>query len=305
MKIFVCPNCLNVRTLKNCKCQMDIKNEFNIYNFIDWNIKSDFDYVTDYYLKVNKIQEELARKIKENLDVQIILDVGCGEGDLSLELGKLGFDVISIDIAKSGLVYLSDEAKDLDNVYVVRADAYNIPLIDNSVDLVIANNLFHLLISPERVLEEIHRVLKKGGYFIQISESAKSYFLENGNTYKKIKELYNKNYWLIVRELGYKQKQYNEDFNIFLSIGNLFKYKTRLETNPVRYFGILNVERYLLRERNRTDYAKFDIPYDVHRKVHKELVEIIEKEFGEGNKDISLNYEGETINIIDVYQKED
>ena len=51
MKIFVCPNCLNVRTLKNCKCQMDIKNEFNIYNFIDWNIKSDFDYVTDYYLR--------------------------------------------------------------------------------------------------------------------------------------------------------------------------------------------------------------------------------------------------------------
>ena len=61
------------------------------------------------------------------MDVQIILDVGCGEGDLSLELGKLGCDVISGDIAKSGLVYLSDEAKDLDNVYVVRADLIIFP----------------------------------------------------------------------------------------------------------------------------------------------------------------------------------
>ena len=53
------------------------------------------------------------------------------------------------------------EALDVTNkLTLIKTDANNIPLASEKVDLVVVNNLFHLLNNPQNVLNEIYRVLR-------------------------------------------------------------------------------------------------------------------------------------------------
>ncbi|ASJ09324.1 ubiquinone biosynthesis protein UbiE [Thermococcus siculi] len=86
------------------------------------------------------------------------LDLGCGTGNYTLELKRRGFDVIGLD-ASEGMLEIA-RSKGLN---CVRGDAYNLPFPDNSFDLVLSVTMFEFIHEPEKVVREIHRVLKPGG----------------------------------------------------------------------------------------------------------------------------------------------
>ncbi|MBN3037059.1 MAG: methyltransferase domain-containing protein [Candidatus Diapherotrites archaeon] len=88
-----------------------------------------------------------------------ILDAGAGEGRLSVELKKRGFDVSACDILLENRFPQDIEYK--------RADLNEgIPYPDNYFDVVTCVELVEHLEDPWHLLTECNRVLKKGGAIV-------------------------------------------------------------------------------------------------------------------------------------------
>jgi ubiquinone/menaquinone biosynthesis C-methylase UbiE len=95
------------------------------------------------------------------------IDVGAGTGLLTLALAERVEHVWAVDIARRMCDYLSTKASSagLDNIEVAVGSAVTLPLVDESVDLVVSNYCFHHLSDPDKevALREAWRVLKPGG----------------------------------------------------------------------------------------------------------------------------------------------
>lgn len=96
---------------------------------------------------------------------QLVLDLGCGQGNLSLELLGAGTEVIGVDISP-GMVDVARRRAELyrptERARFLVADAGNLPLADSSVDMVVGKWVLHHLDSATAV-REIRRVLRPGG----------------------------------------------------------------------------------------------------------------------------------------------
>lgn len=90
------------------------------------------------------------------------LDLGCGEGRLSRELGARGYQVVGLDTSPT-LVRLAQEA-DPAGEYVV-ADAAAIPFPDSAFDLALAFFSLHDMDDMTGAVREAGRVLAAGGRF--------------------------------------------------------------------------------------------------------------------------------------------
>ncbi|MDH3527367.1 MAG: methyltransferase domain-containing protein [Gammaproteobacteria bacterium] len=97
-----------------------------------------------------------------------VLDLGCGAGvDLcvaALLVGAQG-TVIGVDItpAMVQLARLHAIQAKLENIIVHEASIEQLPLPDNSVDIIISNGAINLAGSKQKVFEEAWRILRPGG----------------------------------------------------------------------------------------------------------------------------------------------
>jgi arsenite methyltransferase len=99
-----------------------------------------------------------------------VLDLGSGGGiDVILSARRVGptGKAYGLDMTDEMLA-LAEENKrrgGLENVEFLRGDIEQIPLPDNSVDVIISNCVINLAADKDRVLREAFRVLKPGGRF--------------------------------------------------------------------------------------------------------------------------------------------
>jgi SAM-dependent methyltransferase len=102
---------------------------------------------------------------------KIVLDLGCGTGDLSVILAKRGARVKAVDVSPASVEVARRRAKvnhvsDLMSVEVM--SAYNLMFADSTFDFVVGKAILHHL-DLEKARNEVIRVLKTGGqaYFIE------------------------------------------------------------------------------------------------------------------------------------------
>ncbi len=98
-----------------------------------------------------------------------ILDLGSGTGRNANYLASLGNEVIGIEISKEAIKISESEAKK-NNVtvkYIKKSIGEPLPFLDKSFGIVLDITTSNALTEKERkiYLSEVHRVLKKGGYF--------------------------------------------------------------------------------------------------------------------------------------------
>jgi len=93
-----------------------------------------------------------------------ILDVGTGNGSLSLVLAELGHDVIGIDLSEGMLSVAKKKAKERGvNPDLRIGDAESLEFNDESFDAVVSRLVLWTLPDPEKAIGEWRRVLKPGG----------------------------------------------------------------------------------------------------------------------------------------------
>jgi len=101
---------------------------------------------------------------------EIVLDLGSGGGiDVLLSAQRVGptGKAYGLDMT-SEMLALANENKckaGAENVEFLKGEIENIPLPDNSVDVIISNCVINLSADKDRVLREAFRVLKPGGRF--------------------------------------------------------------------------------------------------------------------------------------------
>jgi ubiquinone/menaquinone biosynthesis C-methylase UbiE len=103
----------------------------------------------------------------------LVLDVGCGDGLSTFDVARLADQVIGFDISTDQLSLAAARAEQerVRNVSFMVADADAIPLVDDGVDGILCYGTLHHLPDPQRAIEEVARVLRKGGRYLGVENN--------------------------------------------------------------------------------------------------------------------------------------
>jgi arsenite methyltransferase len=101
---------------------------------------------------------------------EVVLDLGSGGGiDVLLSAGRVGptGKAYGLDMTDEMLALANENKRKagVTNVEFLKGEIEDIPLPDNSVDVIISNCVINLSADKDRVLREAFRVLKPGGRF--------------------------------------------------------------------------------------------------------------------------------------------
>jgi ubiquinone/menaquinone biosynthesis C-methylase UbiE len=108
----------------------------------------------------------LARRTAEQIPLHSkVLEVAPGPGYFAIELAKLGdYEIAGLDISETLVeIACANAAKAGVQVDFRRGDASNMPFADETFDFLLCRAAFKNFSEPKRALEEMHRVLKRGG----------------------------------------------------------------------------------------------------------------------------------------------
>jgi len=90
-----------------------------------------------------------------------ILDVGCGDGQLTARIAAAGVDVRGVD--SSSAMVAAARAR---GVAAEEAGAEKLPWEDGEFDAVFSNAALHWVREQDAMMAEVHRVLRPGGRFV-------------------------------------------------------------------------------------------------------------------------------------------
>jgi SAM-dependent methyltransferase len=121
------------------------------------------------------IFEHLYRRVAEDVTEEtaarglghrpVIVDLGCGPGDLVVAISRRLRDarIVGIDLSPSMLLWAGRHATTDGRLRFMVADAADLPFDDASVDLVVSTLSLHHWAEPSEAFAEIARILRPGG----------------------------------------------------------------------------------------------------------------------------------------------
>lgn len=97
-----------------------------------------------------------------------VLEIACGTGIISLEISYKVKQVYATDISSSmiKIAIAKAEQKEIDNIRFSVQDGYSLNFENHKFDVCIVANALHIIQEPEKVLQEVKRVLKPEGLLI-------------------------------------------------------------------------------------------------------------------------------------------
>lgn len=136
----------------------------------------------------------------------LVLDMGCGTGNYTLELAKHGVKVIGMDSSIEMIVFAKkrSEKEGLKANFVVgRTEA--MPFRDNVFSGVSGITVLCFVSNPEAVIAEAKRILKQGGELVLGEVNSLSYWA----LLRRIKTLFKKSIYREARFFGLKKLKKN------------------------------------------------------------------------------------------------
>ncbi|MCG8332400.1 MAG: class I SAM-dependent methyltransferase [Chitinophagales bacterium] len=108
---------------------------------------------------------EQALRYTEMQQPSLLVDIGCGTGLSTLAWQDKVHKIIGFEPSEDMLSVAYAKAEELENIYFLPAYAHQLPLEDETVDIVNCGQAFHWM-EPEATLKEVNRILKPGGVFL-------------------------------------------------------------------------------------------------------------------------------------------
>lgn len=122
-----------------------------------------------YFLEALQLQ-------REELKDKIILDVGCGSGQLTEGLSRLAKTVIGMDI-HAAIEFPFERCRKHLNTHIVQADLFDLPFKPGTFDIVWSNGVIHHTDNPRRAFHFLSRSVKESGrLYIWVYEKRNSPF---------------------------------------------------------------------------------------------------------------------------------
>lgn len=131
----------------------------------------EYDYLADFYDAFidHEVYEQYIDFVSKYTSIGTVLDIGCGTGNLSLELARQGYDVVATDLSQNMLHIVSSRAQE--EGLSIEVGVYDLldPL-DEAFDLIIASmDVINHLSDLDDVrfgFKNILNSLKENGIFI-------------------------------------------------------------------------------------------------------------------------------------------
>ncbi len=134
---------------------------------------------------INSINKRLKKKSR-------ILDVGCGPGIISIEIAKLGYDVVGFDGSKKMIEYAKKlkHKNKIQNIEFYKANIHDeLKSISSNFDGVIFSSVLEYLENYEEIIQLTHKLLKTNGFlFASMPNSRSIYRFYERLAYKIIKK---------------------------------------------------------------------------------------------------------------------
>ena len=138
-----------------------------------WNekrrVKKYYDLTSNIYnMRYSEEQKNKYKRALLNVNFNqksIVLDIGCGSGLLFSYLTSKVDTIIGIDLS-IGLLHKAKENNKETKIHLILADADNLPLQTNKVNIVFAFTMLQNMPSPSMTLKEIMLVAKTDGQII-------------------------------------------------------------------------------------------------------------------------------------------
>lgn len=136
-------------------------------------IEKHFNHAANHYDEFAVLQREVGQHLFERLDVfkitpKIILDLGAGTGYFSKLLQQKYPDalIIALDLSQGMMNYAKKNAEHGSKQQFICANAVQLPLATESIDLVFSNLAMHWCEPLPALFQEIKRVLTKNGLLL-------------------------------------------------------------------------------------------------------------------------------------------
>lgn len=141
-----------------------------------------------YDFFIDKVFRETYATILKNIDSELdlsqkVLEIGTGTGIIPFSICSKVSSVIATDPSPE-MVRIANKKlskTEISNIDFQIQDSQNLKFQNSSFDLVIASNLFHLISEPEKLINEIKRVMKDNGILIAptlcVGENSRSKFI--------------------------------------------------------------------------------------------------------------------------------
>jgi len=320
--MFICPKCKSTMSLPQCKCgytAVQTNNIWQLTDMLDIVISGDgdkyigYEHIGESYSGNRKhlIEESdaiFANEICKLNGEGVLLDLGCGDGCLTVPCASNGSSIIAGDISNSMLRILQEKAEhnsiSLDTVTLCRINALEIPLADESVDTVVANSVLHLISNPEKVVSEIYRVLKKGGVFVcrddAPGKTTETPF-DNSLYFEIVNSMY-REYWSRLNAQDVYPKKYSWKFDRNAFCDRLFSIRVEKSIEQNQLYEIPLKDGFLPRFTSRGFSDQVNVPKDLHDEIVTALMQSYKEKYGESFADVALKGIEQDI-VITMYHK--
>lgn len=124
----------------------------------------DSDYKNKQFSRLN----DLIIKYKNNNKLSI-LELGCGDAELSIRLAKSGFSISGVDISPTAINWAKSKCKKEGLKSDFRCESVlSTSFADNSFDVIIDSACLHCIIAEDRkkLFSEVNRLLRNDGIFV-------------------------------------------------------------------------------------------------------------------------------------------
>ena len=126
-----------------------------------------------------------------------VLDIASGEGYGTYMLSQQSKKIIGVDIDKDAIDHAKIKYENHDNITFIHGSCLDIPVIDNSIDVVVSFETIEHIYEHEIFLKEIKRVLKKDGILIISTPDKYAYtdIVEHKNIFHKKSSSGKRRWW--------------------------------------------------------------------------------------------------------------
>ena len=200
-------------------------------------------------MEQERIQKYLESLNKISQNQGILLDAGCGSGNFSIWKMINKFD----NYLKIGLDLDPFDNENLD--YTICGNLYKIPFRDNIMDVIVCEMVAEHLKTPELMISEFHRILKKNGSIVIFTP----------NRYHPIFFLANLLPQQIVDyvKLRYYKIQERENFDVYYQFNDFSRIKKMCE----KYFTFRELYAYHSVEGFDSKKVLLRIIYKIYKKI--------------------------------------
>jgi ubiquinone/menaquinone biosynthesis C-methylase UbiE len=219
---------------QNCKDGSDCKGDRSIYNALHklyWHKGTDVHVGGSSWIvkRAQKNALKIKSVIPKNINIynkDVFIDIGCGDGSITHEFAKLYKfkKVICVDVENWFDTYTEKNKE----ISMVITDGHTINIKSNNVDVILCNHVLHHVVHLDDMLNEIARIIKKGG--ILIIKEHNCYYTE----LSYLIDIYHTIYELVLKKVP-NPKFINEYYSLYLSDNELYNKLKRLGFEIVNY----------------------------------------------------------------------